>query len=188
MISKILSPQTGTSIKNRNIPSKIEVMPIAFSLLFNILSDFILYISLEVIIIECVPLEARRKAEKKNTTILKLILSLVTAFVNSSATDPGKADNKYSSNASIGIENLEAIAPINAISGIIERTKKKASCPGSTLISGFVIIEITFLKNPVTCSIFLHPFYFISSFAVIISNVASLIASSNVLISSVIIL
>ena len=122
------------------------------------------------------------------TTILKFILSLVTALENSSATDPGNADSKYWSKASSGIENLDAIAPINAISGIMESTKKKASCPGSTLISGFVIIEMTFLKNPVTCSIILHPFYFISSFAVIISKVASLIASSNVFISSVIIL
>ena len=137
---------------------------------------------------EWVPLDANKKAEKKKTKILKFILSLVIAVANKSATDPGSADNKYSFNASIGIENLEAIAPIKAIKGIIDKTKKKASCPGNTLISGFAIIEMTFLINPVTRSIFLHPFYFISSLAVIISSVASLIASSNVLISSVIIL
>ena len=121
-------------------------------------SDFILYISFEVIIIECVPFEAKRKAEKKNIKILKFILSLVIALANKSATVPGKADNKYCSKASVGIEIREAIAPIKAIKGIIDKTKKKASCPGRILISGFVIIEMTFLKNPVTRSIFIIPF------------------------------
>ena len=184
----MVSPYTGTSIKKRNIPTRMNVIPIAFSLLLMTLSDFILYISLDVIIIECVPLDAKRKAEKKKTKILKFISVCTGVFKSISDIVPGIADNKYSSNASNGIENLEAIAPIKAINGINDNTKKKASCPGSTRISGLAIIEITFFINPVTCSIFFIPFYFISSFAVIISKVASLIASSNVLISSVIIL
>ena len=48
----------------------MDVIPTAFNLLFNTLSDLILYISLDVIIIECVPLEANKKAEKKKTKIL----------------------------------------------------------------------------------------------------------------------
>ena len=108
---------------------------------------------------ECVPLDANKKADKKKTKILKFILFCTVVFNSISDIDPGIADNKYSSNASTGIENLDVIAPIKAIKGISDNTKKKASCPGSTRISGRATIEITFLINPVTRSIYLHPFF-----------------------------
>lgn len=102
---------------------------------------------------ECVPLDAKRKAEKKKTKILKLMLPFVGVLINNSENEIGKAV-KYSLIISVGIENLDAIAPIKAIKGMIDKTKKKASWPGSTLISGFVTNAITFLKNLVTRSIF----------------------------------
>ena len=56
-------------------------------------------------------------------------------------------------NVSTDIEKADAIPPTNAIKGINDKTKKKASCPGKTLISGLPIISKVFLKNSLTCFI-----------------------------------
>ena len=73
IILKILLPNTGTSIKNRNSPTKINVIIIAFILLLIILLGAILYISFDVFIIEYAPFDASKKAEKKKTMILNEI-------------------------------------------------------------------------------------------------------------------
>ena len=121
------SPKTGTISKKVNNDTKINVINIALILLAITSLDSILYISFEVMIIECVPLDARIKAEIKNTAILKFNPSPEMILVKISAISDGTEEDSVSFRVSMEIEKLEAIAPIRATNGIREMTKKKAS-------------------------------------------------------------
>ena len=52
IISNMLLPNTGTKIRNKNSPTKINVIKIAFILLLKIFFGVTLYISFDVFIIE----------------------------------------------------------------------------------------------------------------------------------------
>ena len=64
IISDNVVPKTGTANKNRNNPTNIEIITIAFILLLMMFLGSTLYISFDVFIIEYVPLLASKNAEK----------------------------------------------------------------------------------------------------------------------------
>ena len=87
----------------------------------------------------------------------------------------------------IEISNDDAIRTIIVSKGIIANIKLKAILDGNIDISGFDNILNNFLKYPFIFFFIVAPYY-IFSFACLIDNVASLIASSIVFISSSIML
>ena len=105
----------------------MNIIIIAFNLLFKILSGSNLYISFDVIIIECVPLDANRNADIKKTAILKLNPCPPNMSVKTSAISFGIDEDIVNFTASIGIFKLFVITPTKAIVGIIDITRKKAS-------------------------------------------------------------
>ena len=114
-------------------------------------------ISLDELIIDNVPLDAKRKAEAKNTIILKLIpLPLIILF-KISAIPPGTYSTIAIRIDSVDIDKKAARVAINAIKGISVMTRKKARCAGNIRISGINNILSTFIIKSLAFSM-LSPF------------------------------
>ena len=95
----------------------------------------------------------------KKTMILNEIPWPCIILFNISAISFGTDDDIATLTTSVEMESVAAIVAINATNGITVITRKKASCPGNILISGFIkssnIFSINFLAfsmlSPFTC-------------------------------------
>ena len=90
--------------------------------------------------------------------MLKLIPSPVIIVSIIFATSCGTEEFITNLTVSVEIDNAAVIVAINATSGIIVMTIKKASCPGNIRISGFINNLNIFSTNSLAFSIF-SPFY-----------------------------
>ena len=124
---KILSPNTGTIHRKKKTNTNKKIINIAFTLRLIKSRDSILYISLEVIIIECVPLLANKKADIRKTAILKLSPFSPTISFSIEAISFGIMLVIDTAMVPVEIDNVAANVAIKAIIGINDKKRKKAS-------------------------------------------------------------